>query len=461
MNPLTRPIRVVINKRERGYRLKTFTAYAGLFTLAAGDAVRYSMGWAGWAVVISSLLILTIAQLFGHNFSETLKRVPLSLYLLLALMVLSVIWSYYPAWSLLGIATQLSTTVFALFLVLRFDWRQLLLVFGNLLRFILASSILFEIYAALVVRGPIAPLFPNYSGETVPSDAYYWTQGEIFLGERIQGIVGNANLIAFLALVGLVIFSVEFAIIGTKRWLSISGLVLSVATLLLAKSAGITFALIAVLMATVVSLAAEGKVKQARHKIYRIAIVSGLVVVAILLYFRVEIFDLFGKSPDMTGRVGIWQLVLGLIEQRPLQGWGWISYWIPGVEPYEGLVVIENVPYYQAHNALLDIWLQLGAVGVLIMLWLLVETFIRTWRLAVRHTSNLYLWPILVFVGLLVQNLTESRMLIELGWVLLVVFATKVFEPEDYLEPRGKSTKRVRLLGLGLRRSRSLQRKDR
>jgi exopolysaccharide production protein ExoQ len=461
MNPLTRPIRVVINKRERGYQLKTFTAYAGLFTLAAGDAVRYSIGWSGWAVVLTGLLILTIAQIANKDFPETLKRVPMPLYLLLGLMLLSSIWSFYLEWTLVALLAQISTTIYALFLVSKFNWRHLLLIFSNLIRFILAASILFELFAATIIRGPIAPLFPNYLGDTPPSEAYYWTQGEIFTGERIQGIVGNANLIAFLAMIGLVIFGIEFAIIATKRWLSVLGLVLSIAILLLAKSAGITFALLAVFMATVVSLAAEGKIEQARHKIYRIAISFGLVMVAIVIYFRVEIFDLLGKSPDMTGRVGIWQLVLGLIEQRPLQGWGWISYWVPGVKPFEGLVVIENVPYYQAHNALLDIWLQLGVVGVGLILWLVVLTFIRLWRLGVRHTSNLYLWPILVFVGLLVQNLTESRMLIELGWILLVVFATKVNEPEDYLEPRGKTTKRVRLLGLGLRRSQSQRRKDR
>lgn len=461
MNPLTRPIRVVINKRDLGYRLKTFTAYAGAFSLAAGDALRYSIGWLGWGLIIGSLLILAIVQLFRSDFRQTLKLFPLPLAALLGLMLLSAIWSNYPAVTLLAVFAQLSTTAFALFLVAKFSWRHLLLIFGNLLRFILTTSLLFELFAAVVIRGPIAPLFPNYSGDTPPSGAYYWTQGEIFAGERIQGIVGNANLIAFLAMLGLIIFAIEFAIIGTKRWLSLAGIALSVLTLLLAKSAGITFALVAVLMVTIVSLAAEGKPRDARHRIYRIAISCGMVVVALVLYFRTEVFDALGKSPDMTGRIGIWQEVISLIEKRPLQGWGWISYWIPGVEPYEGLVVIANVPYYQAHNALLDVWLQLGVFGLGIMVWFLVDSFIRLWRLGVRHTSNLYLWPILVFVGLLVQNLTESRMLIELGWLLLVLFATKVREPEANLEPRGRSTKRVRLLGLGLLQNQSRRRKDR
>jgi hypothetical protein len=70
--------------------------------------------------------------------------------------------------------------------------------------------------------------------------------------------------------------------------------------------------------------------------------------------------------------------------------------------------------------------------------------------LAVRHTSPLYLWPIFVYVAILLQNLTESRLIVELGWVLLVIFATKVNEPAESLEPRGKSPKRLRLRLKGL-----------
>jgi hypothetical protein len=39
-------------------------------------------------------------------------------------------------------------------------------------------------------------------------------------------------------------------------------------------------------------------------------------------------------------------------------------------------------------------------------------------------------------------------MLIEIGWVLLSLFVVKVNQPEEMLEPRGRSTKRVRLLSL-------------
>jgi O-antigen ligase len=253
-------------------------------------------------------------------------------------------------------------------------------------------------------------------------------------------------------MLGVVTFAVEYAIIGTKRWISAVCLLASVVTMLLAKSAGIGFAMAAILIAAIVSIAAEGKERDVRHKYYRIAWAFAGTIGVIVLFFRATVFEFFGKSPDMTGRSGIWKLVLGLIEQRPIFGWGWTSHWMPGVKPYEGLVVINNVPYYQAHNAYLDIALQLGFVGAALFAILFLTTFIKLWRLAVRHTVALYLWPILIFMGLAVWSLTESRILIEIGWVLLTLFVVKVNQPEEMLEPRGRSPKRVRLLSFRKRK---------
>ena len=94
---------------------------------------------------------------------------------------------------------------------------------------------------------------------------------------------------------------------------------------------------------------------------------------------------------------------------------------------------------------------QLGIFGLALFLILLSVAFVKIWRLAVRHTNPLYLWPVLVLVGLMVQNLTESRMLVEIGWIYLVLITVKVNEPLDALEPVGRSPKRTKLVPKKLR----------
>lgn len=450
-----------MNTREPGYRAKTYLAYAGVFAIGAGDAVRYTIGWLGWGILLGVLLCFTAVLFFRDDPKRVFKQIPWPLYALVSLMAVSTVYSFYPAFTALAVFAQLATTMFGLFLAGNFSWRHLLKVFANVIRFILAASFIFEFIAAAIVRGPIAPIFKNYSGEKPPASAYYWTRGHLFDGDRIQGIVGNSNLLAYIAMLGLVVFAIEYVVRGRMQWLSIVSFLAAAASFWLAKSAGVGFALMAISVAAVVAISVEGKDRDVRHKTYRWVWAAAGVIAVVVLIYRAEVFAAFGKSPDMTGRSKIWKLVLGLIWERPIQGWGWISHWVPGVKPFDGLVVIKNVPYYQAHNAYLDTWLQVGGIGLLLLLILIVITFVKLWRLGVRHTNPLYLWPMLAFFGILAQNLTESRLLLELGWAMLVLFAVKANDSEEFLEPRGRTPKRARLLSLGLRRNQLQQRKDR
>jgi O-antigen ligase len=147
----------------------------------------------------------------------------------------------------------------------------------------------------------------------------------------------------------------------------------------------------------------------------------------------------------MTHRIDIWRDVAFLIEQNPLEGWGFTGVWVPGVVPFEGLVVINGEKYYQAHNAYLDMWMQLGAVGLILFIVLLTRLFVKTWRLGVHHSNALYLWPLLLLVTQLVRGVTESRLLIQSAMMMLILFAVKAYDPEELLEENFKKTKRKQL----------------
>ena len=139
MNALTQPIRVIFNTREKGYRAKTWVASIAIFTLMAGDAIRYSVGWYGWGVVLAFIAISSMTMFFKNGPMLTLRIVPWPLYALLAWMAASTFWSAYPFWSALATLSQVLTSLFALFLVARFSWRHLLRVFANVIRFILGA----------------------------------------------------------------------------------------------------------------------------------------------------------------------------------------------------------------------------------------------------------------------------------------------------------------------------------
>jgi O-antigen ligase len=147
----------------------------------------------------------------------------------------------------------------------------------------------------------------------------------------------------------------------------------------------------------------------------------------------------------MTHRTDIWRSVFDLVSERPLEGWGFTGVWVPGVEPFADLIVINGIEYFQAHNSYLEMWLQLGAVGLILFLILLTRTFIKTWRLGVHHSNVLYLWPLLLLVTQLVRGITESRLLIQSGMLILILFAVKSHDPEELLEENSKKPKRQQL----------------
>ena len=447
--PITQPIRIAFDRKSPGYQRAAMLAYPGLFAVMAGDAIRYSIGWLGWGILVALGIVASAIALIIRRPVKTFTRIPEPLILLLILMVLSLIWSQYRPVTLLAVGLQIGTTLFALFLASYFGWRQLLHILANTARFILFSSLLIELLAA--ITGPIAPLFPNYEGDKPPAPSYLWVQGNLFELERIQGIMGNANLLAFTAVLGVLLFFIELIVTNNKRALPIASILLAAVLAALANSAGMTVAMVLITFAGLIAILAEGRPKPTRHRIYRWAL-GFLGLAAVLgLVFRAQVFDLLDRSPDATGRFYIWEQVFGLILEKPLEGWGWISYWVPGVEPYEGLIVINGVPMYQAHNAFLDTWLQLGIAGLVLLIWLMVSVFVRLWTVAVRHTNPLYLFPLFIFLAVAAQSLTESRLLIEIGWVLLVLLATKANEPFVELEPLGRTPKRLKLLRIPLR----------
>ena len=444
----TQPIRIQVNSQSKSYRIGRWIAYPSLFTLLAGDGVRYLVGWWGFALIAVAAVVGSLVFLIASADRSWLQRFPFGLILILGLMGSSVGWSNYQLISGFAFVAQLATTVVAVFFAIQFDWRQLLNIFANTIRFVLLLSLIIELVGSII--GPIKPPFANFEGDTPPAPAYWWVQGNLFSSDRIQGFVGNANLLAFVSLLGLAIFFVEYLVSARNQKLAVFSMLAAATFMALSKSASMNVALVIATIAAAIAMLAEGRPRPIRHRIYKTSIWLTLFGAFLVFVYWVELTDILGKSPDASGRLYIWQNVWALISERVVLGWGWISHWIPGVAPYEGLIVINAVPHYHAHNAFLDVWLQLGLVGLAFFVWLVASTFIRVWKIAVSHTNPLYLWPLFVFMVIATQALTESRLLVENGWVLLVLLALKSREPFENLEPLGLTPKAKKLLRLTL-----------
>jgi exopolysaccharide production protein ExoQ len=390
-----------------------------LFTLLAGDTWRYLFTWFGWAAIVLALLAAWIAVAVRHRID--LRRIPIALGALVALMAVSLAWSHYPGATAIGLVTTLATAFGGVVMAHTVSLQQLLRALG---------SLAFEVIVGAVVQRAVLPLWVSYD-EPIPR-AFYWSRGLLFEGGRIQGLPGNANLLAFAALLAVIVFALQLADrrVGAAAgwaWLGAAAL-----TLALTRSSTVLVAGIAVAIVLLVLLAARRLGLRGRLTLYAATTVAGAALITLAITFRGTLLDLVGRSADLTNRLDIWAAVTGLIEQRPVAGWGWVSYWAPWVDPFDDLIIIKGVRYLQAHNAWLDVLLQLGIVGLVIFTVLILTTGVRvlSWSVDAPHgaadpapTSALLLLPALLFTVLVVHSLAESRLLIEVGLLLLVYLA--------------------------------------
>ncbi|TFC84067.1 O-antigen ligase family protein [Cryobacterium cheniae] len=411
--------------------VRTFATFV-FFSALAGQFWRSLFGWWGYGALALAVVAFSVLALVRLKPDWMWPRFPKSLIAFLGLATLSLVWSFYLGASLIGVTLQWATTLSALFLALCLSWAELLRTLGAALRWILALSLVFELIVAVFVRQAVLPFWVDYGTRDVP-ESFYWSRGILLQGGPIEGIVANRNLLGFLALIAVIVFAVQLAA-GTvsRRW-GRAWLGLGVLMLLLTRSATVAFAATAVTVVLLFALWARRRPPEGRRPVYLAAAASVLVGGVGLVIVTPQLLSLLGKSADLTGRLDIWRNVTALALERPVFGWGWVSYWAPWVEPFEGLAVRRGVVYLQAHNAWLDVWLQLGILGLIVFTALVFSTLWRSWFLAVDRPRRSVadtepyavsaLLPLLLLVALLAQSLAESRILVESGWLLLVVLA--------------------------------------
>ncbi|WGD38100.1 O-antigen ligase family protein [Lysinibacter sp. HNR] len=407
------------------------------------NAVRNIVGWPGFitiTVVLTALNIWAFIAVKPPQFRW--YRIPKSLWLFLALCVASIAWSAYPFESLLGASAQIVTTAVALCMAFVLTWPELIRSLGTAIRYILGLSLLFEIFVSVFIGDRVLPLWIERPEGKV-SPLLWWSRDLIFEGGPIQGLLGSSVMLGFVALLGLIVFGIQLAGRSIRLTPGIFWLLVSLLVLALTRPATVIIALVVVIIALGFALWARTVRAESRVPLYLTAGLMVALVVPIAFLIRGPALSILGKSSDLTGRIDIWDAVVRVAEQRPAFGWGWVSYWPTWVEPYTNLYTRNGLPVPHAHNAWLDVWLQLGVVGLITFALLVSLTLWRSWFRAIdrpqRYPGEVLpyaastLLPLLVVTALIVQSLSESRILSESGWLLLTILAIKT--KTDYEVP--------------------------
>ncbi len=111
------------------------------------------------------------------------------------------------------------------------------------------------------------------------------------------------------------------------------------------------------------------KFKTADRLMIVIALSVFIVVLCSLAYtYSADIAIALGKDPTLTGRTDIFRVIIPELGKRPLLGWGYRGFWL-GMKGESGILAIAvgtKAGLINSENAILEIWLELGLVGVML-----------------------------------------------------------------------------------------------
>ena len=321
---------------------------------------------------------------------------------------LSLLWSTYRSATAGGLAYLLAFTVLALYVALLRDMIQIIRAFGDVLRLVLGMSIAVEIISGVLIDMPLK---------------FLAIEGNLAELGPVQGLLSTRNQLGIVAVVAIITFGLEYLTRSVSIGVAAGSLALGSICLLLSRSPmGIGVA--AAAGAASLALILTRRVPPARRGIVQWAtLVIAMVLAGLGWIFRSPLITLLSANSELTYRLDLWRQLWSLIAVNPLEGWGWLGQWRPEIQPF--VLFAGSREPTSAVNAYIDVWFQLGLIGILAFVVLTALAFTRSWILAGRQRSIMFAWPALVLVVLLVGSLAESSMLVEYGWLTFVVCCVK------------------------------------
>ncbi len=316
---------------------------------------------------------------------------------ILTLAVLSTLWSDAPGITLRRSVAFVLTSALGVYLVRRFDPRQLVGIISNTLLFLIVFSAIF----ALVL--------PKYGLDRGQQHAW-------------RGVFTTKNELGRIALLSGLFWGIRVLAGATRRGFG-ALVVLSSCAVCLQSSSKTSEAILALVLVLIVCLPLlRGDPNLAIAAGCFLTIGFGAVGFLLVEHTNGALNSV-GADSTFTGRTAIWTAVWAVIQMHFAFGFGYGAFWLGGNGPSALIWNRLGATPPHAHNGMLEVWLELGAVGVSLVGLYLMSGFFRSIA-AVRHSADFSAcWSFVFLVAVLGVNLTESTLIGRnaLPWILTVV----------------------------------------
>lgn len=320
--------------------------------------------------------------------------------------VLSMIWSDHPSTSAANSLRMAINLMLVVYLFERYssnDIQKLMLLVG----YVAAAGSIFLVF-----------VFPQYGLQS---------RGAYALGAW-EGIFGQKNICGLEMLI-LLLPALFVQLTGTYTKILRAGYIATVLVIIaMTRSAG-AWVLSSLCLAFVALLKLTTRMakKDAVAVLFVTAGAIAAVGVIALANYETLMYAL-GKDPTMTGRTEVWKGLAPLILRRPILGYGYMAFW-QGIlaGPSRSLALqLHWLGLAGSENGVLEMWLELGIVGVLLYATVFLRAVKDAFYCLWREPSPAVLWYVSILFYVVVTNIEGGLLLTPSNLVCILPFVAFV-----------------------------------
>lgn len=328
------------------------------------------------------------------------------IWVLIGIAVLSFLWSDAPTRTLTSCIGLIGTTLFGLYLATRYTLKEQL-------------QLLACMYGLAIVLGILFAVLPPR----------YGIMGGVHAG-AFRGIYTHKNTFGKVMVPGAVVFFLLALSATHKRLLMWCGFSFSLLLLVIAKSTTALSNLAIMLLSLFIYRTFRLRYDRMIPAFFALTTIGG----SFFVWFTANadaVLGSVGKDTTLTGRTDMWPFVVEMIEKRPWFGYGYSAFW-NGIDSASAYIVRAlRWPVPNSHNGLLDLWLGIGALGVVTFVlgfWVNLLRGIARVRMS-QASENL--WPVLYMTYMVLANITETSLMVQndIFWVLYVSVVLSLLVP--------------------------------
>lgn len=354
-----------------------------------GDPIQRGILLSGYIITLPTILFYRTSAV------RVLRRSPLIWYMVIWAAA-TILWSASPDITFRRVIGVLLTTLYALVLYLRYPFQSFIRLLGAAFFIAVLSSLVMAVFK------PDWGIMGSYNEGA-------W-----------EGVFIHKNSLGKVSVFALCFFATlwSFSRNRGQRIFWAGAFVLGMVTLLESRSvSGL------VVFGTMVLGAFLLRVAKPLRKVWPmfllVIIVIGSGVLLLTLQNSEVLLDAFGRDVSLTGRVPLWEVLIPIGLKQPL-GYGYGAFWLGWNGPSAAVWSQFDFLYPNAHNGFLEIWLDLGWVGIALSIFLLARIFLKYFGPALTGSKEALCWMLFCII-LVTYNLVEVNFFNQnnIYWVLV------------------------------------------